>query len=411
MDALVAANTVPLPQLAAAPAGTPGYPTDGNPDTGALQTDLPAYHYAGMMLEILHVIDAAGLARDRGNLSQLLTAIQALVAGPNAEEARLRVAGDEAETQARIDRDAAEAQARIDNDAAEAAARTKGDTATLGAAATDAQTRAGTALASAKSYSDTYAVSKAGDTVSGPLYSFTYYTCGPNPGNYHPCTSASIGVTISQQTISAYNSFGSSAEFGTGTAQSIINFFCAGNVVGSVYNNGNSVSFNTSSDYRLKVNVSPITDAIARVKSVPARQFAWSSDVIEGGPDPKLWDGFLAHEAAAGVPDAVTGAKDQVRISVDAVVGTEGNVLDEGITAAQFGTAMALPQPPYPVGSRWTASTAVPAYQAIDLSKMVPVLWAAVQDLADLVEAQAQAIAALKQSAGAAPQAAKPAAS
>jgi hypothetical protein len=125
---------------------------------------------------------------------------------------------------------------------------------------------------------------------------------------------------------------------GTGATNHVI--FRNGNgVAGSIVTNGSGTAYNTASDYRLKENVRPIEDAIARLKSLSAHRFNFKS---EPG---KTVDGFIAHEAAAVIPESVTGAKD----ALDA----DGN----------------------------------PVYQGIDQAKLVPLLWAALQEAVARIEA------------------------
>ena len=81
-------------------------------------------------------------------------------------------------------------------------------------------------------------------------------------------------------------------------------FFNPNGLVGSIKTTGSSTSFNTSSDYRLKENVVDIADGITRVKQLQPKRFNFIADA-----DTTV-DGFLAHEAQAVVPEAVTGEKD-----------------------------------------------------------------------------------------------------
>ncbi|MCP1258302.1 hypothetical protein NKW50_06830, partial [Acetobacter lambici] len=79
MDLLVAANTVAQAQADTAPAsGTPGWATDGNPATGLLATDAPAWHYNMMMAELMAVIKAAGITPSNADWSQVLKAMQTI---------------------------------------------------------------------------------------------------------------------------------------------------------------------------------------------------------------------------------------------------------------------------------------------------------------------------------------------
>ena len=79
----------------------------------------------------------------------------------------------------------------------------------------------------------------------------------------------------------------------------------AGTIQGSILGSTtSSISFNTSSDYRLKENVVDIADGITRVKQLQPKRFNFIAD------SDATVDGFLAHEAQTVVPEAVTGEKD-----------------------------------------------------------------------------------------------------
>jgi len=75
---------------------------------------------------------------------------------------------------------------------------------------------------------------------------------------------------------------------------------------GSISQNSGAVNYNTTSDYRLKENVVEMTGAVDRVKQLKPSRFNWVAF-----PNVTV-DGFLAHEAQAVVPEAVSGDKDQV---------------------------------------------------------------------------------------------------
>jgi len=111
-----------------------------------------------------------------------------------------------------------------------------------------------------------------------------------------------------------------------------------GSQKGSISVTSSATSYNTSSDYRLKENVVPLTGAADRLKQLSVHRFNFIED-----PDNTV-DGFLAHEAQDVVPECVTGTKDEV----DA----EGN----------------------------------PVYQGIDQSKLVPLLTAALQEALTKIE-------------------------
>jgi hypothetical protein len=151
----------------------------------------------------------------------------------------------------------------------------------------------------------------------------------------------------------------------------IIEFRKAGTTVGSIGVTGSSTSYNTSSDYRLKEDWKPMSGSIDRLKNLNPVNFAWKADGLRV-------DGFLAHEAAEVVPEAVTGEKDAMRTGeyevTPAVLDDDGNVVTEAV-----------------MGTR-----EVPDYQGIDQSKLVPLLTAALQEAVAKIEALETRIAALE---------------
>ena len=106
-----------------------------------------------------------------------------------------------------------------------------------------------------------------------------------------------------------------------------------GTLSGYIYTTTTATSYATSSDYRLKENVTDITGATERLKQLNPVRFNFIADA-----DTTV-DGFLAHEVQDVVPEAITGTKD--------AVDDDGN----------------------------------PVYQGIDQSKLVPLLVATIQEL------------------------------
>ena len=117
------------------------------------------------------------------------------------------------------------------------------------------------------------------------------------------------------------------------TSQHAVRFYNGNGLVGSISTNSSATSFNTSSDYRLKENVTTSWDATSRLKQLKPSRFNFKAD-----KDITV-DGFLAHEVSSVVPEAITGEKD----AKDA----DGK----------------------------------PEYQAIDQSKLVPLLVKTIQEL------------------------------
>jgi trimeric autotransporter adhesin len=91
---------------------------------------------------------------------------------------------------------------------------------------------------------------------------------------------------------------------GTATAMRMYSITAAA-VVGSITFTGSATAYNTSSDYRLKNSVAPMTGALAKVAQLKPVIYKWNFDGSNG-------EGFIAHELAEVCPDAVTGEKDAV---------------------------------------------------------------------------------------------------
>jgi hypothetical protein len=116
--------------------------------------------------------------------------------------------------------------------------------------------------------------------------------------------------------------------------------------VGNISVTGSATAYNTGSDYRLKDDVVPMTNALNKLSLLKPVIWKWKSNGSDG-------QGFLAHELAEVCPDAVTGAKD--------AVDENGN----------------------------------PVYQMVDVSYLVATLTAALQETKALIDTQAETINAL----------------
>jgi Chaperone of endosialidase len=82
-------------------------------------------------------------------------------------------------------------------------------------------------------------------------------------------------------------------------------FSDAGTSHGSISSNGTLTSYNTTSDYRLKENVTPIQNALNTVAQLNPVTYKWSNSELTG-------QGFIAHELQAIFPECVTGEKDAI---------------------------------------------------------------------------------------------------
>jgi len=94
------------------------------------------------------------------------------------------------------------------------------------------------------------------------------------------------------------------------------------NVVGSITTFSSSTQYSTTSDYRLKENIIPLSDSITRLKQLKPSRFNFIED-----PE-RTMDGFLAHEVQNIVPEAVNGEKD--------AIDENGNEVHQGIDQAKL---------------------------------------------------------------------------
>ena len=117
--------------------------------------------------------------------------------------------------------------------------------------------------------------------------------------------------------------------------------------VGSVSVTTTATAYNTSSDYRLKNTIVPMTGALAKVALLKPVTYKWNVDGSDG-------QGFIAHELQEVVEGCVTGEKD--------AVDGEGN----------------------------------PQYQGMDTSFLVATLTAAIQEQQALITALTTRITALE---------------
>ena len=144
---------------------------------------------------------------------------------------------------------------------------------------------------------------------------------------------------------------------------------------GSISVTTSSTSFNTSSDYRLKENVTDISDGITRVKQLAPKRFNFIADA-----DTTV-DGFLAHEAQTVVPEAVTGTKDALEVWTEKE--KEKNKLPKGVSVGD--------------NKLDDDGNTIPEYQGIDQAKLVPLLTAALQEAIAKIETLETKVAALEE--------------
>jgi hypothetical protein len=160
----------------------------------------------------------------------------------------------------------------------------------------------------------------------------------PSAGEVCVGTTALLGVSGTTGALVARHLFGSRhairCEDNAATTASQIGFYNTNGLVGAITTLNSATSYGTSSDHRLKENEVPISDGLSRLMALQPYRLNFISSPEE------TVDGFFAHEVQAICPEAVIGEQD----------------------GEDFG------------GN--------PVYQSIDHSKLVPLLVAAVKELA-----------------------------
>ncbi len=147
--------------------------------------------------------------------------------------------------------------------------------------------------------------------------------------------------------------------------------------------NQSSTAYVTTSDYRMKENVSYSWDGTTRLKQLKPARFNFTE---EFDSDKTTIDGFIAHEVSSIVPEAITGTKDATKTITNVVKNASGDVIGENIKEAEWTAGKAADPQLYPSDSTWSASATVPDYQGIDQAKLVPLLVKTVQEQQVIIE-------------------------
>jgi len=167
---------------------------------------------------------------------------------------------------------------------------------------------------------------------------------------------ASSGFEANASGISASNSGAEAVNFNRNTSDgTVVIFRRSSSGVGTIGVTTTATSYNTSSDYRLKNTIAPMTGALAKVALLKPVTYKWN---VDGSSS----QGFIAHELQEVVPDCVNGEKDAVETYTD----------EDGNEATR------------------------PVYQGIDTSFLVATLTAAIQEQQALITALTARITALE---------------
>jgi len=169
-------------------------------------------------------------------------------------------------------------------------------------------------------------------------------------GNLLVGTASTLNNTAAHLQVLGISTDDSLAVFRNGSGRSAGNIIfqnASATQVGYIQATNSATLYATSSDYRLKNTIAPMTGALAKVAALKPVTYKWNSDNSDG-------EGFIAHELAEVCPQAVVGEKD----AVDA----DGN----------------------------------PQYQGIDTSLLIATLTAALQEMKAIIETLTARIEALE---------------
>ena len=136
--------------------------------------------------------------------------------------------------------------------------------------------------------------------ASSPTANWRLYSVSVNQGTGHP---ALVGDRENYADSSSL--FCNDTTAGSGSRNMIV-FGLNNTGYAAISTNGTTITYGTGSDYRLKTNVMPLTNSTAKVKALKPCSYNWVKA-------PEIHSqGFLAHELAEVVPQAVIGEKDAV---------------------------------------------------------------------------------------------------
>jgi hypothetical protein len=141
-------------------------------------------------------------------------------------------------------------------------------------------------------------------------------TTNSTPGNGSGNNVSGFAVSTNGTTWASRDGFEALSVNRVDTTGGVLRAASAGTQVGGISVTSSATAFNTSSDYRLKQDIAPMTGALIKVAALKPVTYKWKRDGSDG-------EGFIAHELAEVCPQAVTGAKD----AVDA----DGNPEHQGI--------------------------------------------------------------------------------
>tara|TARA_R110001599_G_scaffold77242_2_gene211056 strand:+ start:1510 stop:3195 length:1686 start_codon:yes stop_codon:yes gene_type:complete len=201
---------------------------------------------------------------------------------------------------------------------------------------------------------------------------------------------------------------GNSAYLNRSGTGNLVAFYSGGSLKGTISVSASATAYNTSSDYRLKENITPVQGASDIIKAMQPCTYTFKSD--------GSWhDGFLAHELQELHPRAVIGEKDAMQDeeyevtpavyediiipAVEAVAEVPAVYDDEGVLVSEMVPAVeaeAERTEQQLVSEAVMGTRSVPDYQGVDYSKLTPILTAALKEALNKIEVLETRLTALE---------------
>ena len=172
-------------------------------------------------------------------------------------------------------------------------------------------------------------------------------------------------------------------------------------IIGNISHDGSTVSFNTTSDYRLKTNIQPLNNASALLAQLKPVTYEYKNKLGT------TYQGFIAHELQEVDQKFATGTKDAIE-AIGTLRDALGNILEENVTepsaeemtykeqelvtpyvAADPENGIEEQEAVYETVTKqrtWEATGTRPVYQGVDQSKLIPLLTKALQEALERIE-------------------------
>ena len=152
-------------------------------------------------------------------------------------------------------------------------------------------------------------------------------------GNFSDSVSVfSTNPSSSQQGVLLRNVFNVGPNIfsmGAATSNGIITFVGGAGTQGAINGNGSGINYVTTSDYRLKENIAPMTGGLAKIAQLKPCTYTWKFDGSDG-------QGFIAHELQEVFPDAVSGEKDDVETYTDEDGNEQTRIKPQGVDTSNL---------------------------------------------------------------------------